>query len=86
MYRKPAKVIGGISTKPHFIIIKEDDQRNVTSIACSIGIKCDCFFTITIYNQFSMFITNPSDDIIIDSYIIIVKYIHIVDTDGIPIL
>ena len=32
-YRSQAKVIGGISTKPHLISMKDVDQRNVTNKA-----------------------------------------------------
>jgi hypothetical protein len=37
-YRNPAKVMGGISANPHFIIMKEVDHKNVTSNARIIGI------------------------------------------------
>ena len=35
-YLNPAKVRGGISRSPHFISIKEVDQRNVTNSARKI--------------------------------------------------
>lgn len=50
-YRRPAKVTGGISNKPHLIIIKEVDQRNVTSKACSIDTSL-----VLIYNPFIVYL------------------------------
>ena len=45
VYRSPAKVNGGISASPIFIITNDVDQRKVTSSASRIAFKCDCFFT-----------------------------------------
>jgi len=36
-YRSPAKVIGGISDKPHLIITNDVDHRKVTSSASKIA-------------------------------------------------
>jgi hypothetical protein len=41
VYRSPAKVNGGISASPIFIITKEVDQRKVTRTARRIALKCE---------------------------------------------
>jgi hypothetical protein len=39
VYRNPANVNGGISAKPHFISMKEVDQRKVTRSARKIALR-----------------------------------------------
>jgi hypothetical protein len=41
VYRKPAKVSGGISTSPIFIITNDVDQRKVTRSARIIALRCE---------------------------------------------
>jgi hypothetical protein len=45
VYLSPAKVNGGISASPIFIITNEVDQRKVTSRASRIALRWDSFFT-----------------------------------------
>ena len=47
-YLKPAKVSGGISARPHLISMKDVDQRNVTSKASNIDLRCNETFTVQI--------------------------------------
>jgi hypothetical protein len=47
-YRKPAKVRGGISTKPIFIITNEVDHKKVTNRAWRIVKMCGVLFFINI--------------------------------------